>query len=50
MIEGDFQGRMDLRNWTVVTIDGEDAKDLDDGISLTTLLFVLFSNIAIASL
>ncbi|MGN0323750.1 MAG: ribonuclease R [Oliverpabstia sp.] len=35
VIEGDFQGRMDLRDWTVVTIDGEDAKDLDDGISLT---------------
>lgn len=35
VIEGDFQGRMDLRSWTVVTIDGEDAKDLDDGISLT---------------
>lgn len=35
LIEGDFQGRMDIRDWTVVTIDGEDAKDLDDGISLT---------------
>ncbi|MGI6093797.1 MAG: ribonuclease R [Lachnospiraceae bacterium] len=33
--EGDFYRRMDLRDWTVVTIDGEDAKDLDDGISLT---------------
>ena len=35
VLESDFQGRMDLREWTVVTIDGEDAKDLDDGISLT---------------
>ncbi len=35
LIEGDYQGRLDLRDWTVVTIDGEDAKDLDDGISLT---------------
>lgn len=35
VLESDFQGRMDLRDWTVVTIDGEDAKDLDDGISLT---------------
>lgn len=34
VLESDFQGRMDLRDWTVVTIDGEDAKDLDDGISL----------------
>jgi ribonuclease R len=35
VLETDFQGRLDLRDWTVVTIDGEDAKDLDDGISLT---------------
>lgn len=33
--EGDFYGRKDLRDWTIVTIDGEDAKDLDDGVSLT---------------
>lgn len=35
VLEGDYAGRMDLRSWTVVTIDGEDAKDLDDGVSLT---------------
>lgn len=35
LLEGDFYGRKDIRDWTVVTIDGEDAKDLDDGISLT---------------
>lgn len=33
--EGDFYGRRDLRDWVIVTIDGEDAKDLDDGVSLT---------------
>lgn len=33
--EGDFYGRLDLRDMTMVTIDGEDAKDLDDAVSLT---------------
>lgn len=35
LIPGDFEGRLDLRDEVVVTIDGEDAKDLDDAISLT---------------
>ncbi len=33
--EADMAGRMDLRDWQTVTIDGEDAKDLDDAITLT---------------
>ena len=32
--KADMAGRMDLRDWQTVTIDGEDAKDLDDAITL----------------
>ncbi len=31
----DMVGRKDVRDWQMVTIDGEDAKDLDDAITLT---------------
>lgn len=41
-------GRLDLRNETIFTIDGEDAKDLDDAISIkeTDDIFILGVHIA----
>lgn len=35
--QSDLSGREDLRDLVIVTIDGEDAKDLDDGVSVTQL-------------
>ena len=35
VLESDMAGRRDIRDWQMVTIDGEDAKDLDDAVSLT---------------
>ncbi|NLW17955.1 MAG: ribonuclease R [Firmicutes bacterium] len=33
----DIAGRLDLRDWPTITIDGADAKDLDDAISVVKL-------------
>ncbi|QQE81146.1 ribonuclease R [Alicyclobacillus sp. SO9] len=35
--EKDYEGRRDLRDETIVTIDGEDAKDLDDAVHVRLL-------------
>jgi ribonuclease R len=35
--EKDVRGRTDFRSWTIVTIDGEHARDFDDAISLEPL-------------
>ncbi len=35
VLPADLEGREDLRSWQIVTIDGPDAKDLDDAVSLT---------------
>ncbi|TCP55824.1 ribonuclease R [Tumebacillus sp. BK434] len=35
--ERDLAGRRDLRDWVCVTIDGEDAKDLDDAVNVERL-------------
>lgn len=35
--ERELNARLDLRRWNTITIDGDDAKDLDDAVSVTKL-------------
>lgn len=35
IVPEDVKGRKDIRDWQTVTIDGEDAKDLDDAITIS---------------
>ena len=35
ILPSDMAGRKDIRDWQTVTIDGEDAKDLDDAITIS---------------
>lgn len=35
VVPEDLAGRKDIRDWQMVTIDGEDAKDLDDAITIS---------------
>ena len=37
VLEEDLEGRVDYRDWHIITIDGADTKDIDDAISLQML-------------
>ncbi len=37
VLPAEMEGRRDLRSWRTVTIDGEDAKDLDDAVTVSRM-------------